>query len=63
MSDGEYTDDWKPTKAENPDFKCRKCGSDDIWYREWESSDGAHEDVQYECCGCGRKWWVEGSDY
>lgn len=59
---GEYVDGWKPTKAENPDFKCRKCGSDDIWYRKWESSDGAYDDVKYECRGCKRTWWIESSD-
>lgn len=59
---GEYKDDWKPTKVDNPDFKCRKCGSDDIWYRNWESSDGAYDDVKYECRGCKRVWWVESSD-
>lgn len=59
---GEFQDEWKPTKTENPDFKCRVCGSDDIYYRNWESSDGAYDDVQYECRGCKRKWWVESSD-
>jgi DNA-directed RNA polymerase subunit M/transcription elongation factor TFIIS len=54
---------WKPTKEENPNFKCQKCGSDDTWYYIWESSDGAHEDVRYKCDGCGRQWWIEGSDY
>ncbi len=53
---------WKPTKAENPDFKCRICGSDDIWYTEWESSDGAFDDTHYECRGCKRDWWIESSD-
>ena len=54
--------EWKPTRAENPEFKCRKCGSDDVWYRVWDSSDGAYEDAAYECRGCGRKLWVEGAD-
>jgi transposase-like protein len=57
-----YTTDWKPTKAENPDFKCNRCQSDAVEYREWESSDGAHEDFHYRCNGCGRSWWVEGAD-
>ena len=60
---GEYAgDDWKPTKPENPAFKCRKCGSDDVWYRVWESSCGGYEDVHYECRSCKREWWVEGPD-
>ena len=59
---GFYTD-WKPTKAENPDFKCRQCKSDEVEYRCWESSDGAHDDINYRCNGCQREWWVEGADY
>lgn len=56
-----YLNDWKPTREENPAFKCR-CGSDEIWYRKWESSDGAHDDIQYRCRSCGLGWWVEGPD-
>jgi len=57
-----YVSDWKPTKPEAPDYKCRNCESDNIWYREWESSDGGHEDIKYECRNCNCTWWVEGSD-
>lgn len=53
-------DDWKKTKDENPGFKCRECGSDDIDYRV---IDDDHEDIKYRCCGCKRTWIVEGSDY
>ncbi len=56
------TDDWKPTKAENPEFKCRVCGSNDVWYSIWESSCGGFEDVHYECRACKRDWWIESSD-
>lgn len=56
-----YTTEWKPTKPENPDFKCR-CGSDNIEYRMWDSSDEAHTDVHYRCNGCEREWWVDGID-
>lgn len=59
---GNYLADFKPTKSENPNFKCRKCGSDDVWYRKWEASDGGHEDILYKCLGCSRTWWFEGSD-
>ena len=59
---GEFRDEWKPTKAENPEFRDRTCGSDDVWYRTWDSADGAWTDYQYHCRACGRKWWVEGSD-
>ena len=51
--------DWKDYK----DFECPKCGIDNkVKYRTWESSDGAHEDTQYNCDSCGKNWWVEGSD-
>lgn len=57
-----YTTDWIETKITNPEFKCKKCKSNEIEYREWESSDGAHDDLEYKCNGCGKHWWVEGSD-
>jgi hypothetical protein len=53
---GDFKDGWKPTKAENPVFKCRQCGSDDVWYRMWESSCGGYDDLNYECRGCKRSW-------
>lgn len=53
---------WTPCKVDNPDFKCRICGSDEVRYRTWDSSDGAYTDYQYECKGCERTWWVEGAD-
>jgi len=55
-------DGWKSVKAEDPKFKCRICGSDDIWYRTWESSCGGYEDAKYECRGCKLTWWIEGPD-
>lgn len=61
-SAGTFEADWKPTKAENPDFKCRKCGSDDVWYRTWDSSCGGYTDLKYTCWGCDRTWWAEGPD-
>jgi len=57
-----YLHDWKPTKPEAPDYKCRKCGSDNIWYRTWESSCGGYEDTHYRCRGCDRRWWFESAD-
>ena len=59
---GDYQGTWKPTKAENPDYKCRHCGSDDVWYLAWESSCGGYEDVHYECHTCKREWWYESAD-
>ncbi len=65
MSDAEGTfDESKPTKAENPDFRCRECGSDDFWYQTWDSNDGDYTDLRYYCrgwyyCrGCDRVWWI-----
>lgn len=52
---------WKPTKAEAPDWTCRTCGSGDVWYRDVEDLEG-HEDREYHCRGCQRRWWVEGPD-
>lgn len=60
-SEGDFSD-WKPTVAENPDFKCRKCGSHDVVYRAWDSICGSWTDYQYHCKGCGRGWWCEGAD-
>lgn len=51
---------WKPTKPENPDFKCRSCGSNNIYYR---AEDDIYDDIEYECADCKKHWWVEGSDY
>ena len=62
MIDGTFTSTWKPTKVEAPEFRCRACQSDDVWYRMWESSDGGYTDLQYQCYGCRRMWWVEGPD-
>lgn len=56
------TTEWKKVPLES-EFKCRKCGSDDVEYRIVESYDGAHEDYNYHCNGCNRTWWAEGSDY
>ena len=53
--------DMKPVKPENPNFKCRKCGSDDVWY-ERVDDDFGHEDLRYECHGCNRSWYVDGID-
>jgi len=55
--EGEFTSDKKKSK-----LKCHKCGAEDVWYQEWESSCGGYEDYQYECCSCGKIWWVEGPD-
>ena len=53
---------WNSTKENIPGFRCRECGSINVRYRFWESSCGGHEDKQYECLDCRRKWWVEGPD-
>ena len=58
-----FEGDWKPTKRENPHFKCRDCHSDNVWYIMWESFDGGHEDIKYHCRSCNKTWWIEGPDY
>ena len=57
-----YETDWKPVNDEDTDFKCSECGSGDVWYRLWESSDGGHDDVECVCHSCRRTWWIEGAD-
>jgi DNA-directed RNA polymerase subunit M/transcription elongation factor TFIIS len=58
MSDEEAR--WKPTKADNPTFVCRKCHSADVWYRSCLCRD--YDDTEYHCRTCQRRWWVEGAD-
>lgn len=53
--------DWKPTKAEDPNFRCPACGSNEVEYRLHESSCGGFEDYHYRC-PCGKDWWVESAD-
>ena len=55
-SDGKFAN-MKPCKG-----KCRKCGKEELSYREWESSCGGYEDYQYTCRACGHSWWVDGID-
>ena len=54
--------EWKPTKEDNPEYKCPTCQSNDVWYRVWESTCGGYEDYRYRCKECGREWWVESAD-
>lgn len=57
-----YYGGWKPTKTENPNYKCRKCKSDDVDYQKWESSCGGFDDIHYRCKECKAEWWFESSD-
>ncbi len=45
-------------------YDCRRCGQKTAQCRLWESSDGAHEDYNYQCTNpeCLAEWWVEGID-
>jgi hypothetical protein len=52
-----FTTEWEPTKGE-----CRYCGEAKVEVREWESSDGAHEDACYQCTACKQVWWIDGID-
>jgi predicted SprT family Zn-dependent metalloprotease len=51
--------EWKPTKPENPDFHCTKCGSHEMWYR---CIDEVHDDIRYRCGDCGDTFVAEGPD-
>ena len=42
--------------------KCRKCNSEYVRYRMWESRCGGYEDYQFRCFDCGHSWWVDGID-
>ncbi len=44
--------------AVNPSFKCKKCGSGDLWYTEGETFDGAYDVYNYHCHACAFKWRV-----
>ena len=55
-SEGKVTD-MKPCTG-----KCRKCGAEQLSFREWESSCGGYEDYEYGCRACGYTWWVDGID-
>lgn len=52
---------WKLVRDENPNFVCKKCGSDELKYRIVDDDYG-HEDFNYWCPICSASWWVEGSD-
>lgn len=44
--------------AENPNFKCKKCGSGDVWYISGETFDGSYDTYDYHCHTCGYRWDV-----
>lgn len=50
--------EWLPAKS-----KCRHCKTGDVEYKDWESSDGGHTDIHYQCKSCKKDWWIEGADY
>jgi DNA-directed RNA polymerase subunit M/transcription elongation factor TFIIS len=53
---------WQPATTEAGPRPCRACDGREVYFRTWESHDGAYEDTQYHCRTCGRRWWVEGDD-
>lgn len=55
-----YTSEWKPTLSVF--HCCAFCDSNQIEYREWESSDGAYDDIHYKCLTCKKEWWSESAD-
>lgn len=53
------SDEWE----DDLDAKCPHCEKrGGIEWRSHEDSEG-HEDYQYHCKYCEKKWWVDGSDY
>ena len=44
-------------------IECPSCGDKHhVYFRIWESNDGAYEDRQYRCWVCKHTWWVDGID-
>lgn len=54
---------WELVKDKNPNFVCRKCGSNEKLNYRIVEDDECHEDINYWCEECGTSWWVEGGDY
>lgn len=52
--DGKFIDKDQPCGKQ-----CPKCGHSDTTSRNWESSDGAYENVRFTCHHCGHVWWWE----
>lgn len=55
-----FTSGW----MEAHETQCRKCHKKNVVYKQWESSDGGHEDLKFMCreADCGHEWWVDGPD-
>lgn len=43
---------------------CPACEKHHVIVRMWQSNCGGFEDLQFRCTtdGCGKVWWVDGSD-
>jgi hypothetical protein len=41
---------------------CRKCNTESVSVRLWESSCGGYEDYHFKCNNCNHSWWIEGID-
>lgn len=54
--------DFKGGFRKVPGLKCRKCNTEAVFSRTWESDCGGYEDEKYQCRACGHVWWVEGPD-
>lgn len=48
----------RSVKLENPNFLCKYCQSDDLWYTTSETLDGAYDKYHYHCHACTKKWTV-----
>lgn len=54
--------DWGDTRVWGHPVRCALCGSDAVFGRLWEDVEQGHDDVEYHCRSCDRKWWVYGTD-
>lgn len=60
-----YADHEGTFSATRPaDRPCPRCGRATLTVRVWESSDGAYEDLKFECTdpACRHAFWVDGID-
>ena len=62
MHTGPVPGEYVAEPTEELTVACRACGKFEVTSKPWESSDGAYEDMHYECRACGHGWWIEGID-
>jgi DNA-directed RNA polymerase subunit M/transcription elongation factor TFIIS len=54
------TKKYKPVKTENPNFVCKKCGTNNLlFYNDDDTTyDGAYDIIRYQCDNCNYNWKV-----